>query len=230
MLAGMLAGAVLTVGGIGLLSAQSEAANPASAAVSAEQGRHGKRPPQQINTADMAKHIAEQFGVDESQVKSALEAKKDFRDIGQAAMLAKISGKSFTDVMDMKTDSNNWRDITQSLGISEEQVRDARNDMMAQRFEQQGLVKKDTALSLLKDGYQPRDIEMAGRLAKAADKDIKTVLSYKKINNRWEDVANQLGVDESSLRPHKGDKGPRDGDDGDHFDGHMPGPAPDFCE
>ena len=55
------------------------------------------------------------------------------------------------------------------------------------------------------------------KLAKLSNKDIQTVLDMKKINNRWGDVAEQLGVDRSALRPNMG-KG--------QFRGHGPQGGP----
>lgn len=225
MIAGMLAGAILTAGGVALLSTQSEAARSyaATQAVSPRDGR-------QMDAADMAKRIAEEFDVSESQVQAAIEDKKDFRDIGQAAMLAKLSGKSFADVMAMKTDNADWRDIGTKLGVTHDQVLAERDEMTAGRISQQGNVDKDTVVALLKDGYHPQDIDMAGRLAKAADKDVRQVLSYKKINNTWSDVAKQLGVDDSVVRPQPGDIGPMHMDNGGHHPGVMDGDMHDFCE
>ena len=202
MIAGMLAGAILTAGGVGLLSMQSGAAH--SYAATQVMGPRGGG---QMDTADMAKRIAEEFCVSESQVQTAIEDKKDFRDIGQAAMLAKLSGKSFADVMAMKTGDADWRDIGAKLGVD-----------------------PDTVVALLKDGYHPQDIDMAGRLAKAADKDVRKVLSYKKINNTWSDVAKQLGVDESAVRPRMWNRGPHCMDDDGHYLGIMDGDMQDFCE
>ena len=75
---------------------------------------------------------------------------------------------------------------------------------MASRIEQKGNVDKDTALKLLRNGYRAQDIECAGLLAKKSGEDIQSVLDKKKINNRWSDVAEQLGVDWKSLRPQAG--------------------------
>ncbi len=225
MIAGMLAGAILTAGGVELLSTQSGAAH--SYAATQAMGPRGGR---QMDTADMAKRIAEEFGVSESQVQTAIEDKKDFRDIGQAAMLAKLSGKSFADVMAMKTDDADWRDIGAKLGVTHDQVLAERDEMTARRISQQGNVDQDTVVALLKDGYHPQDIDMAGRLAKAADKDVRKVLSYKKINNTWSDVAKQLGVDESAVRPQTGNRGPHRMDDDGHYPGIMGGDMQDFCE
>lgn len=157
-----------------------------------------------MTTDEVAQHIAESFGVDAKQVKSALDEQKDFRDIGRAAMLAKISGKSFADVMALKTDDKDWRDIESSLGVTREKVRQLRIEMTAKDLSRDGVIDEEGALKLLKDGYEPWDISCASILAEAAGKDIQSVLDLKKINNRWGDVADQLGVDRKELKKFHG--------------------------
>lgn len=225
MIAGMLAGAILTAGGVGLLSTQSEAAH--SYMTTQSQGPREMCP---IDAATMAQHIAEQFKVDKSQVQSAIEEKTDFRDIGQAAMLAKISGKSFADVIAMKTDANDWSEIGKKLGVTYEQVLAERDDMTAERISRQGHVAKDTVVALLKEGYHPQDIDMAGQLGKAADKDVRQVLSYKKINNTWSDVAQQLGVDIAATCPQRREDSAIDVDNDGHVKGLMEDYPDYFCE
>ena len=66
---------------------------------------------------------------------------------------------------------------------------------------------EDTALKLLNDGYNPRDIRIASRLANVTGKDTKSVLNMKKINNRWQDVAEKLNVNWNDVRPTKKDWG-----------------------
>lgn len=198
MLAGIVAGLVLTAGGFGVLSAQSQSQDGAQHRMFAKGERPDGQMPQ-MDASEAAKHIAETFGVDESQVKNAIENKKDFRDIGQAAMIAKVSGKSFDEVMALKTDDKNWRDIGESLGVTREKVEEVRQSMTAQHLSQDGDIDESKALSLLKKGYEPRDIECAAALAKASGKDIQSVLDRKKINNRWGDVAKELGVDANVL-------------------------------
>lgn len=156
--------------------------------------------------------------MDEKQVKSALDDNRDFRDIGQAAMLAKISGKSFEDVLALKTDDKDWRTIGRSLGVTREKVESVRCEMTAKDLSQDGNVDETTAMNLLKDGYEPWDISWAAALAKAADKDIQSVLDLKKINNRWSDVAEQLGVDRRALQKFRGP--------GPHSMGWHHGPGP----
>lgn len=160
--------------------------------------------PPKMTTDEVAQHIAESFGVDAKQVKSALDEQKDFRDIGRAAMLAKISGKSFADVMALKTDDKDWRDIESSLGVTREKVRQLRIEMTAKDLSRDGVIDEEGALKLLKDGYEPWDISCASILAEAAGKDIQSVLDLKKINNRWGDVADQLGVDHKELKKFHG--------------------------
>lgn len=198
IVAGVVAGLVLTVGGFGMLSAQSQDKTDLRPRYCVTQdGRPDGQPPK-MTTDEVAQHIAESFGVDAKQVKSALDEQKDFRDIGRAAMLAKISGKSFADVMALKTDDKDWRDIESSLGVTREKVRQLRIEMTAKDLSREG------ALKLLKDGYEPWDISCASILAEATGKDIQSVLALKKINNRWGDVADQLGVDRKELQKFHG--------------------------
>jgi len=224
LVAGLVAGALLLGGG---LTAYQFQATHTEAAQSAQ----AQRPlPPQVDAAKAAARIAETFGVDESQVKAAIDSQRDFRDIGQAAMLAKLSGKSFQDVLAMKTDSNKWSDVCEKLGITREQERTARDTMMAKHICQEGNIDESTAVALLQNGYMPPDIASAAALAKTTGKDIQSVLDLKKINNRWRDVAKQLGVDDKTLQQVR--RGPGFGPADDEFcDGPQGGPPPDdaFC-
>lgn len=204
IVAGIVAGLVLTAGGFGVLSAQSQDKAAVQPRYCMTQGERPDGQPPRMTTDEVAKHIAASFGVDEKQVKSALDDNKDFRDIGQAAMLAKISGKSFEDVLALKTDDKDWRTIGRSLGVTREKVASVRCEMTAKDLSQDGNVDETTAMNLL----QAWDISWAAALAKAADKDIQSVLDLKKINNRWSDVAEQLGVDRCALQKFRG-PGPR---------------------
>ena len=204
IVAGVVAGLVLTVGGFGMLSAQSQDKTDLRPRYCVTQDERPDGQPPKMTTDEVARHIAESFGVDAKQVKSALDEQKDFRDIGRAAMLAKISGKSFADVMALKTDDKDWRDIESSLGVTREKVRQLRIEMTAKDLSRDGVIDEEGALKLLKDGYEPWDISCASILAEAAGKDIQSVLDLKKINNRWGDVAAQLGVDRKELKKFHG--------------------------
>lgn len=226
MLAGIVAGALMVGMGFGVLEGQAQAADknvqngqPCPPPPMMRGPRGGQPPMRQMSADDVAKQINKTFGVSEKEVKAAIDEQKDFRDIGQAAMLSKISGKSFKDVLAMKTDDKHWPEIGQELGVTPEQIHAQMNEMTAVRMAEKGDVDKDTALKLMNNGYRPHDIGMAAKLAKLSGKDIQSVLDMKKINNRWGDVAQQLGIDRDKLRPQRGEGG---------FHGHGPqgGPPP----
>lgn len=195
---GLMAGAVLTAGALGTYTAQASA-NTQKQQAQEQQNKAGRQQPPKMDPDKAAQGMAEAFGVNKDEVLTAINAKKDFRDISHAAMLAKVSGKSFSDVLAMKTDSNKWQDVEKTLGVTRDQVKAAQDDMMAGMLEKKANVSKDKAASLLQDGYHAKDIAAAGILAKTANKDIDSVLSMKKINNSWKDVAASLGVDEKAF-------------------------------
>ena len=74
-------------------------------------------------------------------------------------------------------------------------------DLMAGRLaDDKTNLTKDEARELLREGYHPRDVRAAGILGKAANKSARDVLALKKINNGWDDVAKELGLDAGVLR------------------------------
>ena len=158
---------------------------------------------EQINVDEYAKAVAEQYDVNEEQVKAALKAQRPLDDIDYAAMLAKVSGKSFQQVLNMKAD---WFDVMQQLGITFEKYKSTVRDLEAADIAKRSGLEKATVLKLLDEHYFPRDIRIAGRLAKAAGKDVREVLGMKKINYHWFDVADELKVSRDLVRP----KGPAD--------------------
>ncbi|WP_424151796.1 Tat pathway signal sequence domain protein, partial [Selenomonas noxia] len=127
----------------------------------------------QLTPEELAKHVSETFKVSEAEVKQAIDAKKDLADIGQAAMFAKISGKSFRDVMAMKEGGKTWEQIGDSLNITEEAVQKELDEMAVMHISMQGEMDVNTARTLYNEGYEPHDIEMAGILAKASGKDVR---------------------------------------------------------
>ena len=143
-------------------------------------------------------YLTEKYGVDASQVRAALTRGVHIRDIQIAAMLSKLSGKSFSDVLAMKMD---WQQVAEKLGVTREKIDELYRQQMDEQLAHVSNVDVKTVQSLLKDGYNPRDIAIAGRIAKAAGKDIKSVLAKRKINNTWRDVAKSFGVDVHKLMP-----------------------------
>ena len=205
LIADITVGACLLGGGIGAYTA-SAADNSV-----AQKGpaRQGFRQMPQVNKEEFAAKVAKDFGVKQDEVLKALDNETDLRDIGHAAILAKISGKSFATVLAMKSD---WRDVEKKLGVTAEDIRKEQARATALRVAERGNLETAVAEQLLSEGYSPMDIEIAARIADASGKDINTVLAARKINNQWRDVAKDFGVDEQTLR-----QGPRNG--GEHFGG-----------
>ena len=199
VLIGMVVGVLLLGGGVyGYVHAVDQVRAEAEA-------WQGQPPPMmQVDPEKAAKHIAAAFGIDESEVRAAIEAKRDFRDIGHAAMLAKISGKSFKDVLALKRDGKDWREVDGELHITREQIRGVMMEIEARHLAVRSNISEGKALALLRDGYRSFDVFEAAEIANASGKDIQSVLDRKKINNHWADVARGFGVDPALLREHRG--------------------------
>ena len=213
MLAGLLAGAVITASGMVYAAGYSHNSMPPRGEMRG--GMHHRQASPYKEEA--AAKMAEYFGLDKSEIEKTLQNGTDFRVVGRAAMLAKVSGKSFSEVLALKTDSNKWSDVTKSLGVTREQIKREMESMLADHIAKQGNIDKSAAAKLIRNGYEGRDIEMAARIAKAAGKDVQSVLDMKKINNRWHDVAKSCGVDAKILRPAHNERGGVPHNDGHGF-------------
>lgn len=164
-------------------------------------------PPQESNwqeedTANIdnwVKHISEKYGVDSAQVRKALDDGVFYEEIKHAAVLAKLSGKSFSEVMAMRVD---WKQVAEKLGVTREQLEEFYEHERNEHFAKMACVDVKTLQSLINDGYDPRDIMIAGKIAQASGKNIKNVLDKRKINNSWEEVAQSFGVDIKEIMPH----------------------------
>ena len=145
-----------------------------------------------------AKYFSEKYGVDSAQVEQALNDGVHIEDVRHAAILSKLSGKSFSDVLAMKVD---WWQVADKLGVSHEQIKEFFKQEREESFAKHAGIDVKTLRGLIKDGYDIRDIGIAGKIAQAAGKDIKSVLGKRKINNTWEDVAKSFGVDLKKIMP-----------------------------
>ena len=154
----------------------------------------------QMTPEKAAQHLSETFGVDQNTVLTYKANGMSFRDIHKAAFLANASGKTIEDVMSHKTADNKWKDVAIALGVTKEQMKSARQNIVANGMNKKIGLDKKTTLKLLNQGYQSRDIGMAAVLAKSTNKPLKEILSLRKINNTWFDVANQVGVDKETFK------------------------------
>jgi hypothetical protein len=154
----------------------------------------------QYDPAKAAARLADVYGLDQAAVQARLNSGTSPRDANRAAFLAKASGKSFDEVLGMKKSDNTWKDIAQSLGVTREQMKAARQAMTSDRMSAKLDLDRATVADLLGQGYKARDIGMAGLLAQNADKPVASVLDQKKLNNTWRDVAQSMGVSDDTLK------------------------------
>ncbi len=168
----------------------------------------------QVDPDKAAQRLADNFGVSKDEVLKYQQQGVNFRDLSKASLLAKASGKSLAEIMAAKTTANTWKDVAQSLGVTKEKMQAVRQDIAASRLESKLGIPKQSSLELLQQGYHLRDIAVANKLAANTGKSVTDVLALKKINNRWSDVAQTLGVDDNTFRqdmkdlrgafPHRG--------------------------
>jgi hypothetical protein len=148
----------------------------------------------------MIQRMTDDFGLNKDEVAKYVNQKVDHRELMHAAMLTKISGKSLTDILSMKTLAKTWEDIEQTLGVTKEQIHAFRENAIATKLASNLAVSKDVVAALMKKGYHPNDISVATILSKETKKPLAKILSMKAINNSWSDVAKSLGVNEAALR------------------------------
>lgn len=172
---------------------------------------HERRPMTDEQVSEFSKAIADRYGVNQSEVATALKDDTHFGDIKHAAMLSKLSGKSFTEVLAMKSD---WKQVADKLGVSSEQLDSLMQDERLEDLSKISKLDKKIVNDLLNDNYDPRDICMAGLIANESGKNAKTIIAKRKINNSWEDIAKEYNVDLGKLmeqnRPPRGERGDRD--------------------
>ena len=183
---GFVSGALIFSVGVGLAAPQPSEFNEAW---QEEEARH---------IGGWAKYFSEEYGVDSAQIEKALNDGVHIEDIRHAAVLSKLSGKNFSDVLAMKVD---WAQVAEKLGVTGEQVREFFIQEREEHFAKKTGIDVKTLKALLKDGYDPHDIAVAGKIAKAANKNIKNVLEKRRINNTWDDVAKSFGVDMKKIMP-----------------------------
>ncbi|HEY3426686.1 MAG TPA: hypothetical protein VGL27_17965 [Negativicutes bacterium] len=154
----------------------------------------------QLDPDKVAQHIADTFDVNKDVVLTYEKQGVRFKDLYKASFLAKASGKSLKEVLQTKTLDNTWQDVAISLGVTKEEIRATHQDIEATKLEKKLNITKQTSLDLLQQGYLSRDIAIANELSKNTSKPISDILTMRKINNTWYDVAQLLDVDQDTFK------------------------------
>lgn len=163
-------------------------------------GNHNGNYNQNFNVDIAAQDLADVFGLDKQTILDYNAKGWRFRDLDHASFIAYVSKKSLPDVLNAKTVTNSWRDVSDSFGITWEQSRAAHQSLMSKTLATDLQLDESTVNNLLNDGYRPGDIAMASTISKKADQSFNNVLIMKKINNSWYDVATSLGLSDQEYR------------------------------
>lgn len=159
-----------------------------------------KQEHRQLYIEKIAQNMSDTFGVSKWEVMKFHKDGYAFNELYEASLIAKASGKSLREVVSVKKADNNWRDVAQKLGVTQQKLKATRIDISSTKLNTKLNIPKYVAAELLNNGYHARDIAVANELAKNTDKPIKDVLAMKKINNTWFDVANSLGISQETFK------------------------------
>lgn len=168
----------------------------------AENCGDGERPAMHQRHMDpdkAAQKISDTFGISKEDILKYQQQGVSFKDLHRAAFLAKASGQSLQEVLKTKTLDNTWKDVASTLGVTREKAKAAHQDIASTRLEATLHIPKQSSLELMQQGYHSRDIAVANELAKNTGKSISDILSMRKINNTWYDVAQSLGIDDTTF-------------------------------
>lgn len=142
--------------------------------------------------------IVDTYGIDEETVLKYYNEGWHPRAIEQGCLIADLSGQSLDTIMETKAKGLSWHEVAASVNVSQDNIANARFKSFAKDFAVRHDMNEFTARRLLEDGYHPEDIAAANAIAKRSDTPIYKVLSLRKINNTWQDVAQEVG-----LSPHE---------------------------
>jgi len=204
---GLVSGAVIMTGTIIPFAAQAAESNGVGGP---GYGMHQRN----CDSDKLARNLADTFGVTKEAVLKYQQQGVRMKDLKRASFLAKASGKSLEEVMAAKTFTNTWKDVAQVLGVTKENMKTTRQDITSGQLEKTLNISKKTSLELMQQGYHSRDIAVANELANNTGKSLSDILSMRRINNTWKDVAQNLGVGNDTYKqdlqavraafPHKG--------------------------
>lgn len=155
---------------------------------------------QKLTPEQKAQRMSQVFGVSQADILKYNTTGMSFKDIGRAAFLANASGKDLSEVISHKTASNTWKDVSMEIGVTKEQFKAAAQNMTANRLNVKLGLDRQTTLDLLHQGHKARNIAMAGLLSKDSGKSINDILAMKTKDNKWQDVAKSLGVNDDTFK------------------------------
>ena len=155
---------------------------------------------QKFTPEQKTERISKVFGLSKADISNYHANGMSYRDISRAAFIANASDKELSEVISHKTATNTWKDVTKEIGVTKDQFKSAAQRMTAKRFNAKLGLNEATVLELLHQGQKPRNIAMADALSKDTGKSMTDILAMKTQENKWQDVAKTLGVDEDTFK------------------------------
>jgi hypothetical protein len=152
-------------------------------------------PKREVDPAKAAERISTVFHVKQDDVCSLQAKGYSLRDIGRAAFLADASGKSLTNVIQLKKEENTWKDVAQEIGVTKEQLKAERNKITSERIAVRYDGNASQLRTLHEQGHSYGNLAKASYLSQQAQKSVTDVVAMKTDANNWLDVSDQLGLD-----------------------------------
>lgn len=193
-IAALVAGTFITAGALTpfIVSADSQ-----KSTIESRSAYHQQK---QLTPEQKAERLSKIFGLDKNDILKHNTEGMSFKDIGRAAFIANASGRSLGEVISHKTSTNTWKDVSKDLGVTKDQFKAAYQRLTAKRFNAKLGLDENTVLDLLHQGQRPRNIAMAGLLSKDTGKSLKDILAMKTKDNKWQDIAKSLGVNDDTFK------------------------------
>lgn len=116
-----------------------------------------------------------------------------FNDLETFCMYAYFAKKPLVKVITMR-DKYTWEGLKLALGLTPQKFRDRAIEYQADRLLKRMDIKRSVTIKYMRRGFPMHHVNTAALLALKCGRDIETVLLMKKPNNRWNEVAIQLGL------------------------------------
>ncbi|MDL2280277.1 hypothetical protein LJC10_00290 [Selenomonadales bacterium OttesenSCG-928-I06] len=160
--------------------------------------REIKDPPV-YNIDQASERLANMFEVDKSTILNYCVEGYKVRELYIIGIITKASGRSFKEVMALKTPDNNFFTIAKELGVSQEDAISISEELSLEEVVEYLQIDRAVFDNLVAENYRYRDIVLAGIVSKHAKKPISEIVLLKKINNTWFEVAADFNITVNGL-------------------------------
>lgn len=208
----------IALAGAFLLTSAAAYQMPGLSSAAPYQMQHADKMPSHMNKmfneTNFAQAIAAEYNVKQTDVEKALQNGWRPFQLQRAAFIAYASDKSLNDVLSDRDKVSSWQELDEKYGLTPEKHDQAMRQLHCKRIADMTGVTETKLNALIDDGYYMHDITMAALIANEANRSIDDVISQKKINNSWFDIAESFGMNPDDLsekmhqcRPHHFDRG-----------------------